>query len=122
MRFLIDEDVNVRVAALLSAPQETLFSRTHEVQFSVDAVGAGESDTMVRRYATAKGMILVTGDRRNANHCGLEPRQPCLLLRGLNDQEVARTSALLDVVFAEAELMGDQFWMEISLGAYRVRR
>jgi predicted nuclease of predicted toxin-antitoxin system len=122
MRFLIDEDVDVRLAALLSSPQETLFSTPHETEIGPEVLGSGAPDPLVRRYAQARGMILITGDIRNANRCGQEPRQPCLLLRGLYEREVLRTSALLDIVLAEAELMGDRFWMEIKPAEYRVRR
>jgi predicted nuclease of predicted toxin-antitoxin system len=122
MRFLIDENVNVRVAALFSSPQETLFSSPYETEVVQDVLQPGAPDPEVRRYARARGMILVTGDKGNAQRCGKDPRQPCLLLLGLYDKEVSRTSELLGVVLTEAALAGDRFWMEIKPAEYRVRR
>ena len=122
MRFLIDENVDIRVVDLFSAPQGTLFSRAFETEYVPDVFGQGTKDPVIRAYVKARGLILVTADRVLALRCGQIPRLPCLWLKGIDTQEYARTAALLDVVLPEAERMGGQFWMEIGLGEYRVRR
>jgi predicted nuclease of predicted toxin-antitoxin system len=114
MRFLIDEDVDVAVGALL-AP-------AHDVEYVKDVFPPATKDPVVVRYAQVERRVLVTGDRPESNRQRQQHKVPCLFLHGLYTLEMARTSELLAVIESEFALLGDRFWMEIATDYYKVTR
>lgn len=114
MRFLIDEDVDVRVGSLLAG--------THDVDHARDVFGIQTVDVTNVAWARAQGAILVTGDGavarklRGSRQCG------CLHLRDLKTHELDRVRELRPVIEAEAALQGERFWMQIGSDTYLVGR
>lgn len=114
MRFLIDEDVDVRVGSF--------FADSHEVDHARDVFGVQTVDVTNVAWARAQSAILVTGDGalarklRGSRQCG------CLHLRDLKTKELDRVRELQPVIEAEAVLQGERFWMQIGPDTYLVGR
>lgn len=97
----------------------------HDVQRSVDVLGSGAKDPVIRAYLrrAEDTIILITGDRNFAARCRQEgSRLACLWLHDLADQELHRVTELLDVIEREAVLLGRRFYMEIRARSYHVQR
>jgi predicted nuclease of predicted toxin-antitoxin system len=114
VRFLIDEDVDVRVGSLLAD--------SHEVDHARDVFGVQTEDVTNVAWARAQSAILVTADGalakklRGSRQCG------CLHLRDLRTHELDRVRELQAVVEAEAAVQGERFWMQIGIDTYLVGR
>lgn len=115
MLFLIDEDVDHSVGALLGDD--------HEVRYVSVVLGEGTKDPVVEQYVRALGAVLVTADRVFAGRLRQRDRRlPCLFLRDLVTEERNRVAVLREVVEREAALLVERFWMEIRTGSYIVER
>lgn len=114
MRFLIDEDVDVRVGSLLAD--------AYDVDLARSVFGVQTDDVTNVALARAQGAILDTADRvlakklRGSRTCG------CLYLRDLRTHELDRVRELLAVIDAEAVIQGERFWMQLGIDTYIVGR
>lgn len=114
MRFLIDEDVDVRVGSLLAD--------AHEVSYARDVFGIQSKDDANVAWARAQQAILVTGDialgkrLRGSRACG------CLLLRDLKTRELDRVRELLAVIEQEVTIQEERFWLQVGVDMFVVGR
>jgi predicted nuclease of predicted toxin-antitoxin system len=114
MLFLMDEDIDIAVAAFLE--------RSHEVRHARSVFGPGSTDPDNVAYARAQGAVLLTGDRPLAARLVQTRACACLHLSDLGIEQLQRVTDLLGVVEAEYRLLGDRFWMQIRRDRYIVGR
>lgn len=114
MRFLIDEDVDVRVGSFLAD--------SHEVDHARNVFGVQTVDVTNVAWARAQAAILVTGDGSLARKLRGSRQCACLHLRDLKTHELDRVRELQPVIEAEAALQGERLWMQIGPDVYLVGR
>lgn len=114
MRFLIDEDVDVRVGSFLAD--------SHDVDHARDVFGVQTVDVTNVAWARSQGAILVTGDGALARKLRGSRQCACLHLNDLKTHELDRVRELQSVIEAEAGLQGERFWMQIGSDMYHVGR
>lgn len=114
MRFLIDEDVDVRVGSLLAG--------AHEVDHARDVFGVQTVDVTNVAWARSQGAVLVTGDGALSRKLKGSRKCACLQLRDLKTHELDRVRELLAVIEAEVAIQGERFWMQIGIDSYLVGR
>lgn len=113
-RYLIDEDIDIRVGALLA--------QDNEVRHARDVFGMQTHDATNVSWARAMSAILITADNALARSLKGSRRCGCLHLHDLRTRELDRVRELLGVIESEAAIQGERFWMQISAGSFLVGR
>ena len=88
----------------------------------VNVLGPGTPDSDVVAFARAEGAVLVTADKALAGRLRQRRRAPCLYLRDLRTREKERVAELLRTIEGEYDVLGQQFYMQISASIYLVSR
>ena len=116
LRFFVDEDVDVKVAAYLDR-------RGHDVLTVLSIFGEQSSDPENMAWAKTHGRILLTCDWRFVRNKRLSSkRSAVLVLHDLYSLQVERVAALIDDIEREAAIAGDEFFMMIRKRDFMLQR